>query len=100
MPPKADLNKAQGEQSDFPTLCNVCLGPNPSVFQALSWSFSRGLRACGTDILVVWYPCSYIRMSKQSLGAECKVCTRPFTVSRSARRDTPDTRLVAYEADD
>lgn len=31
------------------------------------------------------FPCSYIRMSKQSLGAECKVCTRPFTVSRSAR---------------
>ncbi|POW18884.1 hypothetical protein PSHT_05295 [Puccinia striiformis] len=49
MPPK----QAGQEDSDFPILCETCLGDNP-----------------------------YFRMSKQTLGKECKICTRPFTIFR------------------
>ncbi|KAJ7460838.1 hypothetical protein FB451DRAFT_1500022 [Mycena latifolia] len=53
MPPKADINKAGWEQSEFPILCESCLGDNP-----------------------------FICMSKQEYGRSCGTCGRPFTVFR------------------
>jgi pre-mRNA-splicing factor RBM22/SLT11 len=50
---RGDLHKVGWEVSEFPILCDTCLGTTP-----------------------------YVRMTKAEWDKECKICTRPFIVFR------------------
>jgi pre-mRNA-splicing factor RBM22/SLT11 len=50
---KRDLNRSGWETTDFPSVCESCLPDNP-----------------------------YVQMLKEDYGAECKICSRPYTVFR------------------
>ncbi|KIW08299.1 uncharacterized protein PV09_01217 [Verruconis gallopava] len=54
MAPKLDVNRAGWEETDMPSVCETCLGENQQFMQML----------------------------KESHGAECKICSRPFTLFR------------------
>ena len=47
----SEVNNQGWEDTNFPSICETCLGDNP-----------------------------YVRMLKEKYGKECKICTRPFTV--------------------
>ncbi|KAJ1657338.1 Pre-mRNA-splicing factor slt11 [Dispira simplex] len=49
----SNLSKEGWKESEFPILCETCLGENP-----------------------------YMRMTRQTHGRECKICERPFTIFR------------------
>ncbi|KAE8349561.1 hypothetical protein BDV28DRAFT_58765 [Aspergillus coremiiformis] len=69
MPPpqiKQDLNRSGWESTDFPSVCENCLPDNP-----------------------------YVQMLKEDYGAECKICTRPFTIFRWKADRTARTKRTA-----
>ncbi|KAL5365041.1 hypothetical protein BJX96DRAFT_168780 [Aspergillus floccosus] len=69
MPPpqiKQDLNRSGWETTDFPSVCESCLPDNP-----------------------------YVQMLKEDYGAECKICTRPFTIFRWKADRTARTKRTA-----
>ncbi|KAI0256942.1 pre-mRNA-splicing factor SLT11 [Lactifluus subvellereus] len=76
MPPKADINKAGWEQSEFPILCETCASFCPLCTAQLSKLRADFLRREGLG------DNPFVRMSKQEFGRECGTCARPFTVFR------------------
>ena len=66
---KQDLNRSGWESTDFPSVCENCLPENPYV-QMLKED--HGKSHCSSAL--------EIHNHTATIGAECKLCTRPFTI--------------------
>ena len=112
MPPKADINKAGWEQSEFPILCETCtsfvvslvepmelrfnmtgfrpegLGDNPFIRMVSDYShylttISPSSPLCPLKLILLPFICFVlVQQSKQEFGRECGTCARPFTIFR------------------
>ena len=63
----SQYNRVNWEDSDFPILCQTCLGNNP---------YLRMVR-----FYFIYHFCFLVQM-KDKFGKECKICERPFTTFR------------------
>ncbi|ORY29617.1 cell wall organization and biogenesis-related protein, partial [Naematelia encephala] len=69
MPAKHDINKVGVESSDFPILCETCLGPNPYVRMA---KFGNECKICNRPFTVFrWNPGSGGRFKKTEVCTTC-----------------------------
>ena len=66
---KQDLNRSGWESTDFPSVCESCLPDNPYV-QMLKEDHGKSRRSLSRQVDTHLNP----------TGAECKLCTRPFTI--------------------
>ena len=66
---KQDLNRSGWESTDFPSVCESCLPDNPYV---------QMLKEDHGASLLLYY--SDAATDTSFAGAECKLCTRPFTI--------------------
>ena len=88
--PKADINKAGWEQSEFPILCETCeSSPSSPPRPVLTEIFrprrqpicAHGTRSCH-HCSGFYHKLTRITQSKQEFGRACGTCARPFTVFR------------------
>ncbi len=66
---KQDLNRSGWESTDFPSVCESCLPDNPYV-QMLKEDHGK----------LHWFWPEEFDAHSSLIGAECKLCTRPFTI--------------------